>query len=109
MTYLYLFLAICGEIVGTSALNATQGFKHLQPLIGVVLGYAVAFFFLSLVLRGMPMGIAYAIWSGVGIVLITLVGYLFFDQQLDAPALLGLALIIAGVMVVNLFSKTVIH
>ncbi|SNB61382.1 small multidrug resistance pump [Arboricoccus pini] len=109
MTYLYLFLAICGEIVGTSALNATQGFRHWQPLIGVVLGYAVAFIFLALVLRGMPMGIAYAIWSGVGIVFITLIGYLFFDQHPDVPALLGLALIVAGVIVVNLFSKTVIH
>jgi small multidrug resistance pump len=109
MVYLYLLIAICGEIVGTSALNATRGFTRLQPLIGVVVGYTVAFVFLSLVLRTMPVGVAYAIWSGVGIVLIAVVGCLFFGQRLDLPALIGMGLIIAGVLVVNLLSKTVSH
>lgn len=109
MVYLFLFIAICGELVGTTALNATQGFTRLWPLTGVVLGYTVAFVFLSLVLRDMPVGIAYAIWSGVGIVLLGLIGYLFFAQRLDTAAITGMGLIIAGVLVINLFSRTALH
>ena len=109
MAYLYLLLAICGEILGTSALKAADGFTRLVPSLLVVVGYAIAFLFLSLVSKTIPIGVAYAIWSGVGIVLIAVVGYLFLGQTLDAPALLGMGLIVAGVLVVHLFSRTVAH
>ncbi len=109
MTYLYLIMAIIFEVIGTAALQASEQFTRPKPLILTALGYMAAFYFLSLVLRTMPVGIAYAIWSGLGVVLITLVGLVWFGQRLDMPAILGLALIIAGVAVINLFSKTVAH
>src|SRR5690606_15383483 len=101
--------AIASEVVGTSALKASEGFTRLGPSLVTVAGYAVAFYFLSLTLATIPVGIAYAVWSGVGIVLIALVGLLWFGQTLDAPALLGLALIVAGVLTINLFSTTLNH
>ena len=109
MSYVYLGIAIVSEVIATSALKASDEFSRLVPSIVVVLGYGVAFYFLSLTLRTIPVGIAYAIWSGVGIVLIALVGVLWFRQSLDLPAIIGMALIIAGVVVVNGFSKSVPH
>ena len=109
MTYLYLIMAIIFEVIGTAALQASEQFTRPKPLILTALGYMAAFYFLSLVLRTMPVGIAYAIWSGLGVVLITLVGLVWFGQRLDMPTILGLGLIIAGVAVINLFSKTVAH
>jgi small multidrug resistance pump len=109
MSYVYLGIAIVSEVIATSALKASNEFSRLLPSVVVVLGYAVAFYFLSLTLRTIPVGIAYAIWSGVGIVLIALVGVLWFGQALDLPAILGMGLIVAGVIVVNGFSKSLPH
>jgi small multidrug resistance pump len=109
MTYLYLILAVAFEVVGTAALQASEQFTRPKPLILTAAGYAAAFYFLSLVLRTMPVGIAYAIWSGLGVILITIVGLVWFGQKLDIPAIIGLALIVAGVATINLFSKTVAH
>lgn len=109
MTYLYLILAIVFEVIGTAALQASEQFTRPKPLILTALGYMAAFYFLSLVLRTMPVGIAYAIWSGLGVVLITLVGLFWFGQRLDAAAVAGLSLIVAGVAVINLFSRTAVH
>ncbi|OZI24644.1 MULTISPECIES: SMR family transporter [Bordetella] len=109
MKWVYLGSAILAEVIATSALKSADGFTRLWPSVITVAGYAVAFYFLALTLRDIPVGVAYAIWSGVGIVLISLVGALFFKQHLDAPALLGMGLIIAGVVVMNLFSKSVGH
>ena len=107
--YLYLLAAIVAEVIATSALKASEGFSKLVPSLVVVAGYAVAFYLLSLTLRSIPVGIAYAVWSGLGVVLIALVGWLVFGQRLDAPALAGMALIVAGVLVMNLFSKASAH
>lgn len=109
MTWIYLGIAIVAEIIATSALKSAEGFTRLVPSIITVTGYVVAFYFLALTLRDLPVGIAYAIWSGVGIVLISLVGALFFKQHLDAPALLGMALIVAGVVIMNVFSTSIRH
>ena len=103
--WLVLGIAIVAETIATSAMKSSEGFTKLIPSIVVVLGYGIAFYFLSITLRSIPVGIAYAIWSGVGIVLITLVGWLVFGQKMDAPALIGMALIIAGVVTMNVFSK----
>ena len=108
-TYLYLGIAIVAEVAATTALRASDGFTRLLPSIGVVIGYAIAFYCLALTLRTLPVGVAYAIWSGVGIVLVSLLGWLVYRQTLDAAALLGMGLIIAGVLVINLFSKTAGH
>lgn len=107
--WFYLAVAIVSEVAATSALKAAEGFTRLWPSLVVVVGYAAAFYFLSLTLRTIPVAVAYAVWSGVGIALIALVGWLVFDQTLDAPAVVGLLLIIAGVVVLNVFSKTVAH
>ncbi|HEV2566258.1 MAG TPA: multidrug efflux SMR transporter [Microvirga sp.] len=109
MNYVYLFAAIVSEVVATSALKAAEGFTRFWPSAVVIVGYGVAFYCLSLTMRTIPIGIAYAIWSGVGIVLIALVGVLLYRQPLDAPALIGMALILAGVLVINLFSTTAGH
>lgn len=109
MLYVYLAAAIVAEVIATSALKASEGFSNTLPSIVVVVGYGAAFWFLSLTLKSIPVGVAYAIWSGVGIVLITGVGWIAFKQQLDLPALLGMALIVAGVLVMQLFSKSVPH
>jgi small multidrug resistance pump len=109
MNWLYLGIAIVAEVIGTSALKAADGFTRLMPSLVVVIGYLVAFYFLSLTLRAIPVGVAYAIWSGVGIVLIALIGWLFLRQPLDAPALAGIALIVAGVVVIQGFSGSVAH
>lgn len=109
MNYVYLIVAVAFEVVATSALKETQGFTRLVPSAVTVAGYAAAFYFLSLVLKAMPVGVVYAIWSGAGIVFITAIAWVWFRQALDLPALLGIGLIMAGVMVINLFSKSVSH
>ena len=109
MSYVYLGIAIVSEVIGTSALKASDGFTRLLPGLTTLVAYACAFYFLSLTLRSIPVGIAYAIWSGVGIVLIALIGLFWFRQPLDLPAVIGLGLIIAGVTVVNAFSRTIAH
>ncbi|UEG54117.1 QacE family quaternary ammonium compound efflux SMR transporter [Mucilaginibacter daejeonensis] len=106
MRYLYLLVAIISEVIATSALKSSENFSRLWPSVLVVLGYASAFYFLSLTLKVLPMGISYAIWSGVGIVLISLAGLIFYKQKLDMPAVIGMVLIIAGVLVINLFSNS---
>ena len=104
-----LLVAIVAEVAATSALKASQGFTVLLPSAIVVLGYAIAFYFLSLTLNAISVGIAYAPWSGIGIVFITAVGWLWFGQALDTAAMLGIALIVAGVGVINLFSNAAAH
>lgn len=108
-TYLPLAIAIMLEVLGTSALQASQQFTKPVPTIVMGLCYLAAFYFLSLALRAIPVGIAYAIWSGMGVVLITLIGLYFFNQKIDMPAVIGLVLIVSGVLVINLFSKTISH
>ncbi len=109
MRWAYLLIAIVAEVVGTSALKASQGFTVLLPSGIVVLGYVVAFYFLSLTLSSVPVGIAYALWSGIGIVFITAIGWLWFGQVLDTAAVIGLALIVAGVGILNAFSNATAH
>ena len=109
MNYLYLVVAIMLEVVATTALKQTDGFTRLVPSLVSLAGYAIAFYFLSLTLRSMSVGIVYAVWSGAGVVFITAIGWLWFRQSLDAPALAGIALIVAGVVIINLFSRSVIH
>lgn len=109
MTYLYLAVAILCEVIATSFLKVSEGFTRPVPSLITAMGYAVSFYFLSLALRTIPTGIAYAIWSGVGIVLITTIAWVFQGQKLDAPALGGLGLIVAGVVVINVFSKATAH
>ncbi|QOR40402.1 multidrug efflux SMR transporter [Billgrantia diversa] len=109
MAFVYLALAIVAEVVATSALKATDGFTRLAPSLVVVVGYTIAFFMLSLVLRTIPVGIAYAIWAGLGIVLVALVGVVVYGQRPDLPAVLGIGLIIAGVVVIQLFSRIAAH
>ncbi|MFT4171851.1 MAG: SMR family transporter [Rhodocyclaceae bacterium] len=108
-SYLILLIAIVAEVIATSALKASQGFSRPWPSVLTVLGYGVAFYALSLTLRTMPVGIAYALWSGIGIVIISVVGWVLFGQKLDGAALLGMALIVAGVLVINLFSRSASH
>ena len=109
MGYLYLAIAIIAEVVGTSALKASNEFTEPLPSLFVVIGYSIAFYFLSLVLKTIPVGIAYAIWSGLGIVLIATVGFFYFGQRLDLPAILGMALVVAGVVIMNVFSNSISH
>lgn len=109
MGYLYLAIAIVSEVIATSALKSSDGFSKLWPSLTVVVGYAVAFYFLALVLKTIPLGIAYALWAGLGIALITLVGALIFKQVPDLAAIIGIALIISGVVVIHVFSKSVTH
>ncbi|HAA14628.1 MAG TPA: QacE family quaternary ammonium compound efflux SMR transporter [Cytophagales bacterium] len=109
MKWTFLAIAITAEVVATSALKASEGFTKLGPSVLVVGGYILAFYFLSLTLKDMSVGVAYAIWSGVGTVFIALVGSFVFKQKLDMPAIIGLVLIVAGVVVINVFSKSVSH
>ena len=107
--YTALALAIVAEVIATSALQASAGFTRLWPSVLVVLGYGVAFYCLSITLKTVPMGVAYALWSGLGIVLITASGWVLYRQRVDTAALLGMALIVACVAVIQLFSKTTAH
>ena len=104
MAYAYLLIAILSEVLATSMLKASHGFTKLIPSIVTFIGYSVSFYFLSMVLKYIPMGISYAIWSGLGIVLISIVGLLVFKQELDMPGIFGMVLIISGVIVIHLFS-----
>lgn len=105
----FLLIAILFEIVATSFLKASNGFTQLWPSVLAAVGYVVAFYFLALTLKTMPVGVAYAVWSGVGIAFITLIAWVLFDQKLDLAALIGIVLIISGVIVINLFSKSAGH
>ncbi|WP_128253827.1 SMR family transporter [Falsirhodobacter deserti] len=108
-TYLALIAAVAFEVAGTTLLHMSQQFTRFWPTLSMALCYLAAFWLLSITLRVLPIGLAYAIWSGTGIVLISAIGVVFLGQRLDAPAIIGIALIIAGVLVVNLFSKTAGH
>ncbi|OUJ01334.1 DMT family transporter [Acetobacter cibinongensis] len=105
-TYLWLLGAIVSEVIATSCLKASDGLTRVGPSIGSVVGYCCAFYLLSLTMRTMPTGVVYAIWSGVGIILVSVIGFVFFKQTLDWAALIGIALIMAGVLVINLFSRS---
>ncbi len=109
MHYVYLAIAILTETVATSAIQASQQFTRIGPSLIVVIGYAASFYFMALTLKVMPIGIVYALWSGVGIVLIAAIGYVVFNQKLDAPAVIGIVLIIVGIVVIQLFSTTKTH
>lgn len=109
MTYLYLAIAIFAEVAATSALKASEEFTKLYPSIIVVVGYSVAFYFMTLVLRVIPIGITYAVWSGLGIVLVAVVGFILYKQTPDVPAIIGMGLIVSGVVVIHVFSKTINH
>ncbi len=107
--YTFLAIAIFSEVIGTLSLKASEGFSRLGPSIVVVVAYGLAFYILSLTLKTIPVGVAYAIWSGVGVTLVALIGWLVFGQKLDLPAIVGMGLIIAGVIVLNLLSNTAQH
>lgn len=107
--WLYLAIAIISEITATSSLKASEGFTKLVPSMAVVIGYGLSFYFLSLTLKVIPIGITYAIWAGLGIVLLAIVGWVFYGQKLDTAAIVGIVFILTGVLIMNLFSKTVSH
>lgn len=107
--WIYLSIAIVSEVIATSALKASEGFSRFWPSVIVAVGYITSFYFLSLTLKTVPVGVAYAIWSGVGVALITLIAWFQFRQSLDVPAIAGLSLIVLGVIVLNLFSKSAVH
>jgi len=108
-SYVYLGIAIVSEVIATSALKASNGFTQFVPSLVVLVGYAIAFYFLSLTLRTIPVGVAYAIWSGIGIVLVAIAGWALYGQKLDAWGLIGLGFIITGVLIVNLLSRSASH
>lgn len=107
--WIFLSVAIMAEVIATSSLKASAEFTKFWPSVIVVVGYAIAFYFLSLTLRSIPVGIAYAVWSGLGVVLVSIVGWWFYNQALDLASLIGIGLIIAGVLVINLFSSASAH
>jgi small multidrug resistance pump len=107
--WLYLSIAIAAEVIGTSFLKSAAGFTRLGPSVVVIVGYVVAFYFLSLTLKTMPVGIAYAVWAGAGTALIALIGWAFLAQSLDVAAIVGIGLIVAGVVVINAFSSSLSH
>ena len=107
--YAYLAIAICAEVIATASMKAVKGLSTPLPLALMICCYALAFWMLTLVVRSIPVGIAYAIWSGLGIVLISIAALVIYDQKLDVPAMLGMGLIVAGVVVIQLFSKTAGH
>jgi small multidrug resistance pump len=109
MKYLYLALAILFEVIGSSFMQASDGFSKWLPSTIVVIAYSICFYFFSLALKAIPLGIAYAIWGGLGIVLTALISVVIFKHRLDAPAIIGIVLIVAGVVVMNVFSKTATH
>ena len=109
MAYVYLAIAIIAEVAATSALKASEEFTRLVPSLIVVAGYGIAFYLLTLVLRSIPVGITYAVWAGVGIVLVAIVGAVLYKQIPDTAAIIGIGLIVAGVVVINVFSKTISH
>ncbi|SFP60554.1 DMT family transporter [Tranquillimonas alkanivorans] len=108
-TYILLILAVAAETIGTTALQASHQLTRPLPTLVVAVAYAISFYMLSMVLRTLPVGIAYAMWSGLGIVFIAMIGFLVFGQRLDLPAVLGMALILTGIVVINVFSKSTPH
>jgi small multidrug resistance pump len=109
MKYFYLAIAIISEVIATSALKVSEEFTKLIPSIVVLVGYSVSFYFLSLVMKSIPVGLVYAIWSGLGIVLISIIGSVIFGQKLDLAAVIGILLIISGVVIMNVFSNSISH
>lgn len=109
MPYLYLTLAVLAETIGTTALQASQQFSRPLPTVITIVGYGTAFYLLSFALKYFPVGIAYAMWSGMGIVFIAIIGFMVFGQKLDLAAIAGIALILAGILVINLLSGTATH
>ena len=109
MNFIFLTIAIVSEVVATSALKASNGFTRIGPCALVVVGYGAAFYFLSLSLRTIPVGVAYAIWSGVGVALVAMAGWVIFKQRLDLPGMIGIGLIAVGVVLVSFFSKAGAH
>lgn len=107
--WIYLAIAIVAEVIGTSFLKSSEGFTRLVPSVVVIVTYGVAFYFLALTLKTLPVGIAYAVWAGAGVALIAIAGFVFFGQSLDPPAIIGILLIVAGVTVINVFSASVSH
>ena len=107
--WLALAIAIVAEVIGTTALKASNEFTRLWPSLIVVAGYGTAFYFMALSMRVLPVGIMYAIWSGMGIVLVSIIGWVVYRQVLDTPAIIGMGLIIAGAIVINVFSKSIVH
>ena len=107
MKWIYLIIAIITEVIATSALKESEGFTKAIPSLIVIIGYSMTFYFMSLVLREMSVGITYAIWSGMGILLITLIGYFRYNQMLDAPAVLGMSFIALGIIILRVFSNSV--
>ncbi len=107
--WLALAIAIVAEVIGTTALKASNEFTRLWPSLIVAVGYGTAFYFMSICMRVLPVGIMYAIWSGMGIVLVSIIGWVVYKQTLDVPAMIGMGLIIAGAIVINVFSKSVVH
>lgn len=108
-TYLILLAAVAAETIGTTALQASQQFSRLGPTLLVILAYGLSFWLLSLTLKVMPVGVVYALWSGLGILLIALIGFAVFGQKLDLAAVIGMGLILAGIVVINLFSNAAHH
>lgn len=106
MQWIFLMVAIVSEVIGTTALKASESFSRLGPSAVVIIGYATAFYFLSLTQKTIPVGVAYAIWSGAGVVLIALIAWILYGQALNLAAILGIALIVAGVVILNLFAVT---
>lgn len=107
--YYYLAVAICAEVIATVSMKAVKGFSTPLPLILVIVGYGIAFWMLTLVVRSVPVGVAYAVWAGMGIVMVSVAALFIYGQKLDVPAMLGMALIVLGVVVIQLFSKTAGH
>jgi multidrug transporter EmrE-like cation transporter len=107
--WLFLAIAILGEVIATSALKSSEGFTKFAPSVVVVIGYGIAFYFLSLVLKTIPVGVAYAVWSGLGVVMVTAIAWLMHGQKLDAWGFVGIGLIVSGVVVLNLLSKASAH
>lgn len=107
--YIFLLLAVAAETIGTSALQASHQFTRLWPSLMVVLAYGISFYLLALTLKVLPVGVMYALWSGLGILFIALIGWLYFGQSLDLPAVIGMALIVAGIVVIQVYSKTAVH
>ena len=107
--YLFLIIAVLFEGLGTTSLQASQQFTRLVPSVGVIIGFGMSFYCLMIVLQYLPLGVTYALWAGFGICLTALLGWLVFRQSVDVPAMIGMALIIAGIVVINLYSKTAAH